>query len=355
MHAPFRSLWQRLVVGALAALAIGLIAAGPVPFGPPSVLIVLPFQVGPGLKATAGSDFATHMSATIAQTSGVTVVPDTSTDVNQADYPAIAKAAGADFYLTGFISPNGGTVTVIQQLVSLRSGTIVWSNSAQVLTPEDAVEQANLIRDTIVQYQSRGFAALAFQHATPPPDAKTTSRPVATAPPAQRVAAEPNLPNEAYGFSSAPTAAPKIYASAAHPSRYVILRFTGKLESDRVLDYTANALIYSLGRHGQTASLADPDTSEFPLVRGATICADTGASVLVWGSIATTSTDASRGDDLWTDATLTTYAWDCKSAKFVRPKRAATGAAGSWETAIDHASDDAVTNYLLTVPSTATS
>jgi TolB-like protein len=355
MLAPFRSLWQRHVVGALAALAIGLIAAGPEPFGPPEVLIVFPFQVGSSLKPAAGIDYATHMSATIAQVGGVTVAPNTSTDTVQADYPALAKAAGADYYLTGFISPDGGTVTVIQQLVSVRSGTIVWSNSAQVLTQSDAVEQANLIRNTIVQYASRGFAALAIQRSTPPPESKTHPRPAGTPPPAQQIPRDPALPNEAYGFSSQATAQPKVYASAAHPSRYVILRFTGKLTPERVLDYTANSLIFALGRHGQTASLGDPDTSQFPLVRGAAICADTGASVLVWGSIATTSADASRGESLWTNATLTTYAWDCKDAKFVRPARAAAGAATRWETAIDHASDDAVTNYLLSVPATATS
>ncbi len=368
----------RYALGAfvLGTFAVGLIAAtpppalpaAPAPLAAPSAtpsplqlgalpaLVVFPFQVNAALQPAAGGDYAKRIAAAIAQIGGVDVTLDPAT-TEPARFPLAAKVANADYYLSGFVAPVGRTVTVIQQLVSMRSGTIVWSNSAEVLTEADALAQAQIIRTAIVNYATRGYYALGL--ATPKPAATTpkpkrggsfgsagsggTSSSGGTIGGAVRATPLP-LPPEAYGYTLR-TPGP-VYASTEHPSRYAILGFTGK-QPPSVRDFTANAMIEALGKRGQTAALADPDTSEHPLLRGKEICAQTGASMLVWGTVATVSNDASKGESLWTTAVLNVFSYDCSGAGFTGMKKAVIGSAGPWKAAIQHAAAQAVSDYLL--------
>jgi hypothetical protein len=202
-----------------------------------------------------------------------------------------------------------------------------------------------------LQYASRGYFALGLTKPSAPPTTKPgKSRGVQTSSggggshPAPPVPLP--LPPEAYGYTTGTP--PPVYASAAHPSRYAVLAIAGKTPS-QVRDYTANALIVALGKRGQTAALADPDASQHPLLRGKEICDQTGAAVLVWGNVATVSNDASQGEPLWTNAVLNIYAFDCAGSGFQGAKKPVVGAAGPWKTAIDHAADEAVSAYLLSI------
>jgi TolB-like protein len=378
-----RSLLRGIAAACCALAAAVSVAGAQVSIGSKPVLIVYPFQVGPGLAATAGNDFAVKMGESVARTGGITVSPN-PVGVAQQDFLTNAKVANADYYLTGYISPIGGTVTVIEQLVSVRTGTIVWSNSAQVLTQADMDAQADQLHTVLVAYASRGYFSLGLRGAATPEPTKTDrprgfvsantpdTGPAPTRPPAPlpiprdiQASAPPGSPRGAVaiagntGFGDDPstfgvTAAPppKIYASALHPSRFAVLKFTGL--NERLREDTANAMILALGKRGQTAALGDPDTTDFPLLRGADICASTGANYLVWGAITATGvTEQNNFGTLYT-ASIRAQAWDCKGAGFVRNTKSAEARSYHLQSAIDDAADAAVRDYLMHLPGAST-
>jgi hypothetical protein len=163
------------------------------------------------------------------------------------------------------------------------------------------------------------------------------------------------LPNEAYGYSSKPTAPPKVYASASHPSRFVILSLVGKTVPPVMKTYAESSLAGALTHHGQTVALGDPDQTQHPLLRGHDICLATGGSYLVFGSLTTKSADVTNGNDIWTDAYLNVAVYDCGAQKLESAAKPLYGGAFSWKTAVSKAADAAVTNYLLKVSTVARS
>jgi hypothetical protein len=164
------------------------------------------------------------------------------------------------------------------------------------------------------------------------------------------------LPNEAYGFSSKPTAPPKVYASASKPARFVVLKIVGDARPV-VRTYTVNSLIAALKQHGQTVAEGDPQTTEFPIVRGPDICKDTGAGYLVFGSVTGTQTQPTVDNNYqgWTDAYLTVGVYDCVAQKFEHPAKPLHGGGGIWNKAVDNVTSTAVTNYLLKIATVAKS
>ncbi len=83
------------------------------------------------------------------------------------------------------------------------------------------------------------------------------------------------------------------------------------------------------------------------IFRGHDVCADTGASYIVSGGLLTRSLDMTIGEGQWTDATLRMAVYDCAAQKFEQAPKANTGSAYAWKTAIDHATNAAVQDYLL--------
>jgi hypothetical protein len=272
-----------------------------------------------------------------------------------ADYLHVTKTDGGDFYMIGYIAtPLNHSAAVIEQIVSARSGTVVWSNTAAIAAEEDVLAQGPVVKKGLLSYISRGFDSIPIttpRPATPPPALKRAG-------PAGGVGPDgaPLLPNEAYGFSSKPTAPPKVYASASRPSRFVVLAITGATQQPAVRDYAANSLISSLKHHGQSVAQGDPDTTDFPVVRGHDICTQTGAGYLVFGSLSGSSV---KGTDLnnyltHTDADLSLLVFDCAAQKLNAVAKF-HGQAGKWQGAIDRAADAAVTKYVLKVATVAKS
>jgi hypothetical protein len=341
----------RLLVAVLyASLASTfLVAAGPPSTAP--TLVLFPFHEAPGLDPRYGTDYVTKLAGVLTAAAAIKVVLGDPATV-PADYLHATKANGGDYYLTGFVAPPAnGSQAVIEQIVSARSGTIVWSNTAHIASDQDILAQGPAVQGALLTYATRGYFAIL--NPTPKPVApRPTAAPKknSISVPGGGAAAQPkaplDLPNEAYGFSSKPTAPPKVYASADHPSRFVVLSIAGATVPPVIRDYAVSSLVIALARHGQTAALADPARigHRIPSVQ---MCKETGGSYLVLGTVSTKSNDATTEAGLWTEAHLTLAVYDCGTENFEHSAKPLSGAAFSWKTAVDHASNAAVTDYLL--------
>jgi hypothetical protein len=328
--------------------ASGLLSTAP-------VLVFFPFREAEGLDPRYGTDYITKLAASMNAVGGVKVVmgdPATTPE----NFLHTTKVNNGDYYLTGFIAPPvNGAMAVIEQVVSARSGTVVWANTAHITGDKDIADQGPIVQNALLTYATRGYFAIL----------NPTPKPVVVATPApkkkdgfQGAGSAPNsgggipkaplqLPNEAYGFSSKPTAPPKVYASAGHPTRFVVLAVTGKTVPPVIRSYAQTSLIAALSHHGQTASVGDPDQTQHPLLRGAQICAQTGGNYIVWADVRTKSNDSTNGDDMWTEAYLNVAMYDCSTQKLGSVPKPLFGGAFSWKTAVAKASDLAVTDYLL--------
>ncbi|MGA2392212.1 MAG: hypothetical protein ABSH03_02540 [Candidatus Lustribacter sp.] len=366
-------LTQLIVALLCVTFAVTLIGASPSPsplgpssLGPSPTIMIFPMRQPEGLDPKAGIAYSLRLATALTALGGVKVVPgDPATAAS--DYLHVAKAAGADFYMMGSVAPPiNNAVAVVQQVVSTRTGIVSWSGTAYVTTGDDVAAQAPLIKTALVTYETRGY--MAILNPTPVPVQTAAPTPV---PKSKRVSINEGaggsgptsadqaplpLPNEAYGFSSKPTAPPKVYASAAKPSRFVVLTFVGKNVTPQVRDYTVDSLIKALKKHGQSAAEGNPDTTNHRLP-SADLCSSTGAAYLVFGSVSGAST---KGNDFsnyvpHSNASIAVAAYDCATQSFVQTAKEVRGAGARWTDAIDHAANAAVTDYLLKVAAVARS
>jgi len=355
MFVRFHPLAQLLCAVFCMSLAITLMGATS-SLLPPTTLVIFPFRQAEGLDPKRGQDYVAKLGSALTALGGVNVVmgdPATA----QADYLHAAKAAGAEYYLIGYVAPPANNVyAVIEQIVSARSGTIVWSNTAHIGSNEDILDQGPVIKTAVVSYSSRGFYAVlnptpkpVKASPTPLPKKNGVSVGGASGGSGGTPGKPLDLPNEAYGFSSKPTAPPKVYASAGNPTRFVVVASTGKLVPPVIRDYTTSSLIIALKRNGQTAAQGNPETTVHWIFRGHDVCADTGAAYLVSGSVSTKSMDATLGNGMWTDAYVNIALYDCAAQKFEQSTKPMYGGAFSWKTAVDHATNAAVKDYLLKI------
>jgi len=182
-----------------------LLAATPAPsiLGTP-VLIVYPFSVNGGdVSREAGSRLAVTIASRIADLGGVGVRPAPA-GIDRQQYLDSAHHEGADYYITGFVTPLGDGVSVVEQLVSTQTGIVVYSNTAQLRTYADAASQGDVLRDALLRHQTRNLGAYA---APPPPLNTPTPQPTSGA-------AQANL-SRLFGRKQRTAATPTPAASAA--------------------------------------------------------------------------------------------------------------------------------------------
>ena len=336
---------------------------------PQATLVIFPFTSAEGADPTSGIEYSKQLGAALTELGGIKVVmADTATV--PANYLRTAKTAGGDFYLMGHVAPPiKNAIAVIEQVVSTRSGTVVWSETAHVSSDDDVLAQAPTVKNAVASYAVRAYATIL--NATPgpvrtvPPSSppkRAANAPTGTAgapigPGAITVGPDgvPRLPNEAYGYSSKPTAPPKIYASASKPSRFVVLSFAGNSVTPGVREYTADSLIKALKRRGASAAQGDPQVTGHRLP-GPDLCNQTGAGYLVFGTVEATSTEATEYSN-WqrfvnTSLTLTVY--NCVAGKFERPSLT-RGRGNPLNDAVDNVTNTAVTRYLLKLATLAKS
>jgi TolB-like protein len=322
------------------------------------VIVVFPFKTADGLDAANGRAYAVAIGNALQAQPGIKVVmADPSTQPS--DFLHVTAASGGDYYLSGYIAgaSSGGT-TVLEQIVSRRSGTAVWGATAHIATAADITDQGPVVHDALMAYATRGYYAIINSTPTPipvkMPKAKkngiTTSADGGAPAPGQTPRRTLDLPNEAYGFSSAPTAQPMLYASADHPARFAVLAVSGSTIDETMRRYVVNSLVNTLTHHGQPALPGDPEKTKHFLIHPQDTCKVTGAAFLVFGIATSHSTDATSGVEPWTNADYTPMVYDCTAQAYNRSAHPIRSSAFDWKTAFDRATLKATTDFFAKLP-----
>ena len=221
---------RRLLVALVVALFSLPVVAGAQSslFAKPTV-IVYPFTANTSsVDREASSRLATIIATGMASSGKVTVTPPPP-GTERKDFLSVARASNADYYISGFIAPLGTGVSVVEQVVSTVSGIVVYSQSAQLSTYDDAAGQGADLADLVVRHANRGLAGIG----TPPPRASPTAAPSAgpeanlgkifsrrkKATPTPKPSAKPAGEPIGVNVAPPPTAAPRTVAAASSPPR----------------------------------------------------------------------------------------------------------------------------------------
>ena len=363
--------------GALAFLCVLVIGA--VPLLPPPVLLVYSFTVNGDARKESGARLAVLIGSQIAQLGGVTVKPG-APGTQRVDFLTAARNANADYYLSGYVTPIGDEVTVVEQLVSAQTGIIAYSNTAQIKTYAEAAGQGDILRTALLRHQGRNIAAYE-QFATPSPATpapasindgskanlgnlfrkkKTTPKPQAEATqsptPIVIVSPEPvttlaplnTMAPKAVAVTTAPPSQrptparpPVAVALAAVPladETYLVLAFGGSADAER-RDYATTQIAAELDRrklHGLPTSAGQISPQ---------LCETNRATRAIGGTLATKPGDPAFGKS--TTAVIEFSVYDC-NGKLMYKKSFDQDASGDrdWQTAIDRVVGMATGAYL---------
>lgn len=139
----------------------------------PTVLIY-PFDAAGGLDAKVGTQVATIFSKEFTTAGKVNVLPVPS-GILRADLLTNALAHKADYYITGYVTPIGDSLSVVVQVVSVQSGVIVFAQTAQVYGVNDARSVALDAHDAVLQLSGTSVSVTTTESATAAPSAAATN------------------------------------------------------------------------------------------------------------------------------------------------------------------------------------
>lgn len=146
-------------------LALALLGAA-TPLDAP-VVAVYPFTVSSGTEPDAGVKVANLLTARLQELGGLEIkTPPPLTE--RAQYLDAAKALGADYYIAGFLTQIGDQVSLVTQVVSITSGSVIASSTTFPKTYNDAVAQAEDFRAAILRHAGRGYASVGRTEPGPP-------------------------------------------------------------------------------------------------------------------------------------------------------------------------------------------
>lgn len=175
-------LLRRLVGAALLCSSIALAAATPPPPPPPTPgpslagqnpsVVVYPFDVQTGADPKIGIAIAQILGQEMVAAGGINV-PPVPQGVKRADFLQYAHDANADFYISGYVTPVGDSAAVVEQVVSVESGVILFSQTAQVSSVADVASQSLLARSQILAFVGRGTQTVQTQSTNTPAPTST--------------------------------------------------------------------------------------------------------------------------------------------------------------------------------------
>lgn len=118
------------------------------------LVVVYPFQTSSDIKAGVGQNAAQIFVQQMNADGGLDTIAAPST-IDRSKYGTYAKSLNADYYVTGYMTPLGGGVSLVEQVVSTRDGTIVFGKTAQIDSFLDATAQATSVHDGIVALEQQ--------------------------------------------------------------------------------------------------------------------------------------------------------------------------------------------------------
>lgn len=134
----------------------------------PTVL-VYPFDVQTGVDTKIGYAIAQILAQEMAASGGLNVL-GIPTNVQRVNFLTNARASHADFYISGYVTPIGDSAAVVEQVVSVESGVILFSQTANVNSVADVASQSLLARTEILTFVGRNTESVGTEpNATPAP------------------------------------------------------------------------------------------------------------------------------------------------------------------------------------------
>ena len=144
---------------------------------PPSVdrqpvILVYPFDVQTGADTKLGGAVAQIFGQEMQAAGGVSVlaVPQ---GITRANFLSNARSEGAEFYISGYVTQVGDIASVVEQVVSVDSGVILFSQTAQVNTVADVASVSLLARTEILTFLGRTTQTVQTQGGNAPAPTST--------------------------------------------------------------------------------------------------------------------------------------------------------------------------------------
>ena len=354
---------------ALAMTAVPLLGA--VDLRPELVVIVYPLTATTGTNPEAGSNVAILFSTRMAESGGLTIKPPTP-GTDRADYLAAARKQNADYYITGYLTPLGDDISMLAQVVSTFSGTVVFSTTTVVRTYAEAGGQADVLRDAILRHAGRDQASAdqppppsstpapgpsegphegtlanitnIFHHtkkesaATPAPSATpaAVSALLATASPNAQTPTPIALGVPSPAARPVPSPSPARVAAVPHAGA-LVLAVSGGEQSDEAR--VADALVSSLKRRGVNAVRSAAAIGANPPDTSAQLCAGVNGVTMLYA--ATLSIDHNGADGV-DSVQLDVVGYDCSGKAVARGNGdAPLNGKGGLSSALDRVADTA--------------
>jgi hypothetical protein len=146
-------------------------ATPPAAAPPPSVLIY-PFDVQTGVDAKIGGAIAQILAQEMTAAGGITVLP-VPIGITRPNFLDNARKQHADVYISGYVTPVGDSAAVVEQVVSVDSGVIIYSQTSQVSSVADVLSQSLQARATILAFFGRGTQNIEAQTSGTPAPSST--------------------------------------------------------------------------------------------------------------------------------------------------------------------------------------
>jgi hypothetical protein len=266
-----------------ACFSVFLMAASPAFTIVPSV-IVYPLASSPELDREASARIVTTLATQIAQGGGIKIIPST-VGITRDQYLSDARAQGANYYVTGFMTPLGNGASVVEQVVSTTSGTLVFSVTNYITNLTDIAGQGDQLRAGILDRAQRGIQAFA----APPPTEDT--------PAPQASGADVNV-NKIFQRKRG-NSATSVALAPPPDSTLAILTVGGSSDFDQ-RSAAAKALAGAFEHAGRHAVISDADAP------APAVCTMSKATVLVGAWLDTPPPNAAAAN-----STLRMVAYDC--------------------------------------------
>ena len=260
--------------------------------GQAATILIYPFDVQTGVDPKIGFAIASILAQEMAQAGGLNVLP-VPVGVKRADFLATAHTQHADFYISGYVTPVGDTAAVVEQVVSVDSGVILFSQTAQVQSVADVASQSLLARAQILAFLGRNTQNLQTQSTNTPAPTSTNGAQM-------QIHGLGSIVDSVFHRKGAPTPSP---TPLVKPDRGVIAAPITSTFPFAAADLTnaTNELFFALQRHYRV-SMAPPTAN---IAQAAdTICGANRNNTIAGGSLAQNVPKHGRAELVFT---LTVY------------------------------------------------
>lgn len=318
---------------AVLCLSLALVGAGrpapprptPTPSPAPSatpnhmpILVVFPFNISSDLQAGSGEQAAALFVQAINAAGGVDAISAPAT-IAKTGYQSYARSHKGDYYLAGYMTPLSGGVSLVEQVVSVDTGTIVFGYTAQIETLADATSQAANIRTGILEREQ----SMASHLSQAPTQATPTPLPGNQA----------NIGHLAGGlFKRRPRATPTpVPTAVVKPQKGVFVVPVGGSEPASALSSATSQLFYAVDHH--FIARMGAGTASTAAQRADAICGSNRDNTVATGMLS--SKTSKHGFRTETQYAFTLYVYTCFGARLAE----AAGQGDSADKAIKAAVD----------------